>query len=129
MLDALTGDLVTTPSNDFMLVSGAQLIEQRMRIRLKIPLGTWALDPTGGTLGSTVLTVTRMSNVQAAQQLPLLVKESLAPMNDIRIDDVNAWVDEADPRVVNFSVTYSVVDDQGNASDQLQFSDNVVVTQ
>lgn len=126
MLDQLTNDLVATPSNDAQLISGVALVEQRIRIRLKVPLASWPIDPT---LGSRMYGLLRLSPAMAISQLPLVVKEALAPMTDIRVDDVEAWQDEQTTKVVRFSITYAVVGTDGVASDQLQFTDAVEVAQ
>lgn len=122
-LDAVLGDLVATPSGDIMLVSGTEEVEQRIRTRLKVTLGAWALEPA---LGSSVASLLRLPSDMAAQQLPLTVKEALAPMSDVQVQDVVAWVDSQDSRKVDFTVTYVLVDSE-SAGQQIVFSDSIVV--
>lgn len=109
-LDFLTGDLVVTPSNDFGLVSGIDAVEQRIRVRLKIHSQTWELDPTDGTLGSHLTELARLPTYRVLEELPLVVKEALAPMDDIRVVDVTTSLNENVPTQVDFVVVYTMVE-------------------
>lgn len=123
-IDKATGDLVTLANNDFALIDGLELIEQRMRIRIKTPIGTF---PGDLTLGSSLGHVMRLQVAMQLAQLPLTIKEALAPMDDILVHDVDCWVDD-DPRAIRFNVTYSIVSD-GVVGDQVQLLDSLVVNQ
>lgn len=122
-LDRTTGDLVASPSNDVTLVSGLAEVEQRMRTHLRVVLGSYELEPD---LGSTLTGLTRLPIGMAVAQLPLVVRESLAKMTDVQVEDVTAWVSEDDPRKVDFQVVYQVVDD-GVVGDSVAFGDSLVV--
>lgn len=125
-LDAMTRDLVATPSNDIALVSGEDAVEQRIRVCLRIPLGSWLLDPTGGALGSTLGNTTRLPVNQAVFQIPLVVKEALTELPDIRVEDVVAAPDPDYPSRVGFTITYAVVDSDGEG-EIVNFNDFVEI--
>lgn len=122
-LDKTTGDLIVSPANDAGLVSGQDEVEQRMRIRLKVVLGTWQLQPS---LGSTMNSLLRMPTSMTISNLPLVVKEALAPMSDVQVSDVTAWLDPLDPRKVRFDVYYQVVDSESEGQ-LVTFSDSITV--
>lgn len=123
-LDRSTGDLAASPSNDLLLVSGIDVVRQRIRTRLKIQLGTWTINDDTEQIGSTLDALLRLPVFRVIDELPLVVKEALAPMSDIRVIEVDVAPDPNDPKAVGFTVSYQVVDDQG-ASDVLTFSDQV----
>jgi hypothetical protein len=109
------GDLLVGASKDIEVRTGIQSVEQRIRARLHMYQGEWSLDPTGGRLGSTLHDVTRLPNWRAVQEIPLVVKEALAPMEDIDVRDVQAAINPDDPRQVEFAITYAL---RGDTQDQ-----------
>ena len=123
LLDQATGDLVPTAGNDVALVSGSDEIEQRIRTHIKVQLGAYQLDPT---LGSTANSLLRLPVAMAVSQLPLVVKEALAQMSDISVQDVAAWPDPDDPRKARFTVSYTISND--NSGDVVSYNDSLVVT-
>lgn len=82
-----TGDWLFAANADIQGVSGEQVIEQRIRTRLRISQ-PWDLDPTNGTLGSSIREMARLQRGRIVRELPLAIKEALAPMTDIQIQDV-----------------------------------------
>lgn len=118
MVDKTTRDMVSTPSGDVAIVTGDALTQQRMRVRIFVQRGSWALDPSDGQLGGSLSALFRMNVDQAASALPLLVREALAPMADIRVDDVQAAVDEVTPGKINFTVYYTPVTATAEGSPQ-----------
>lgn len=127
-IDRLTGDLLVAPNNDLLLLTGIGVVEQRMRVRLKIHQGDWEFDPTGGSLGSRLTDLLRLPPIRALGELPLVVKEALAPMTDIRVIDVNAELNAEHATQIDFSVVYVVVDSQGVESDEQILEDFLAVT-
>lgn len=125
--DNTIGDLLATPGNDVGLYSGEAVVAQRMRTRLKIPLGSWILDPTGGSLGSRLYDATRMPVSRAIGEIPMIVKEALLPMTDIRVEDVLVEIDANSANTIGFTVLYVVVDSAGNESDTQQFEGTIPV--
>jgi hypothetical protein len=123
MLDRATGDLVATAGNDVALVSGAEEVGQRIRTHVLVQLGSYQLEPR---LGSSANSLLRLSIEQAVAQLPLVVKEALAQMDDIVVSDVEAWADPEDVRKVRFNVRYSTHD--AGSAEPIVFSDSLVVT-
>lgn len=82
------GDLIFSGNRDFAGVSGTDLIEQRMRLRMKVKRGTWVYDDTQ-TLGSQFYTLIGQSADQIHTQIETLAREALRPMADIIIDSVD----------------------------------------
>lgn len=109
-IDYNTGDLVIAPNKDLDVRTGMATIEQRIRVRLRMRQGEWLLDTSGGTLGSTLHDATRQPTWRAVQEIPLIVKEALAPMGDISVRDVAVDVDVDDPRMVHLTIAYSILD-------------------
>lgn len=122
-LDQTTHDLIASPSNDVTLVSGLAEVGQRIRTHLRIQLGSYELEPE---LGSKMNGLLRLPVNIAVAQVPLVVKEALAQMTDILVQDVTAEVDEQDPRKVNFTVVYAVTDDAASG-DAITFNDSIEV--
>lgn len=124
MVDQSMLDLISSPSGDFLLVSDLSEIEQRMRLHLRIVRGSYALQPT---IGSTLTSLTRQPITVAVTQVPLVVKEALSRMEEIQVQDVAASVSAEDPRKIEFTVVYAVVDD-GVAGESAIFNDSIVVS-
>jgi phage baseplate assembly protein W len=84
------GDLVMAGNRDLAGVSGIDLLEQRMRIRLMLHRGSWAFDPDD-TLGSALYTLMGMPPDSAGGSIDPLVRQALKPMeNEISVDEV--WI-------------------------------------
>lgn len=81
------GDLIFGANRDLAGVSGINLIEQRMKIRLKLQRGSWVFDDTE-TLGGNLHILIGQAPDKAAQAAPALVREALRPMEEINVDDV-----------------------------------------
>jgi hypothetical protein len=82
------GDLVFQANRDLLGVSGAQLIEQRIRTRLKIPRGSWTYDDEK-RLGSRLHIILNHDVERAAAEIPVFVREALDEMEDITINNVS----------------------------------------
>lgn len=113
-----TGDWIFAANADIQAVQGEQVIEQRIRTRLRISQG-WQLD-SDGTLGSNVYTLSRVQRGRVLGELPLLVREALAPMTDILVDNVQSAENPEDERQVFVYVDYSPAVSEGevNVPDQ-----------
>lgn len=117
------GDLRIAPNSDLEVVTGQATVDQRIRVRLLIEAGEWELDPTNGTLGSRLRDALRLPVWRAQQEIPLMVREALEPMDDISIHDVIAEVDTLDPNGINLTITYSMIENDGTAA-----ADNLTTT-
>jgi hypothetical protein len=126
-IDRETGDLLVSASNDIELVTGVAETQQRISLRLRVQKGSWLLDPSGGELGSTLVSLTRTKIEQALASIPLLVREALAPMEDIRVEDVDASIDPDVPTRINFVVFYSPVLNDA-VGDPTAYTDSIEVT-
>lgn len=125
-IDYNSGDLLIAPNNDIDLRYGPQTIEQRIRVRLMIRKGEWALDPTGGTLGSRLVDAMRLPVWRSVPQVAQMVKDALAPMTDITVTNVDVQVDEDNPDALNIVVTYSMIE-QGGAMSDLVLSTSLTI--
>lgn len=96
------GDLIFAGNRDLMVVTGQEQIEQRIRMRLLLPRGTFTYD-TDEFVGSDIVgpdiisTLRRIgSDDRVYDDLILRVYEALAPMTDIVVTDVRVeWDEEA----------------------------------
>ena len=82
-----TNDLILSPSGDFLGVQGINLIEQRIRLRLKIRRGSWVYD-TDGTLGSRIDSLLSKTSQQAISEVGAFVHEALDSMDDISVTNI-----------------------------------------
>src|SRR3954451_12829264 len=85
------GDLIFGPNRDLAGISGTDLIEQRMKIRLRVHRGSWVYD-TNGSFGSNLTQTIGMPPDQAHTSINAFVREALRPMADeIEITDIVHW--------------------------------------
>lgn len=85
------GDLIFAGNRDLAGVSGSDLIEQRMRLRLKLHRGSWVYD-ADGNLGSNLWRLIGMRPQDANAAVNALVREALRPMaNEINVADVKVY--------------------------------------
>lgn len=109
-LDTKTGDWIFGANGDIQGVEGETVIEQRVWTRLHIRQG-WELDPTNGQLGSRLsLGLHAIPRGRALIELPLMVKEALAPMDDISVSDVWTEESETDVNAIVIHIRYTVID-------------------
>lgn len=80
-------DLLFSASGDMLGASGQALMEQRIRLRLKIIRGSWLYDSTD-RLGSFLHTIPAGSLEDVQEQVEVIVRDALAPMNDIVVTGV-----------------------------------------
>jgi hypothetical protein len=98
------GDLIVAGNRDLAGVSGIDLIDQRIVIRLKIHRGTWIFDAEG-TLGSFLYRVLGQAP-QSALEIDSYVREALRQMTEISIEEVVTEYDE-DLKSLTVQVLYS----------------------
>ena len=102
-----TGDLIFSPNRDLQYAQGDQIIRQRIHARLMIAK-PWALDPTGGELGSRIYSFLRSTTDKAKTQLRTAVMEALAPIDEISVETVD--VSTPDQRTVRIAIQYVMLD-------------------
>jgi len=102
-------DLLFMGNNDLALVFGNSLIEQRIRLRLKIIRGSWIYD-TSKTLGSDLRQILHETQQSAASKVEPIVRQALLPMKDIRVQSVDVFQGTTEREIiirVNYSQTPS----------------------
>lgn len=91
-----TGDWLFNARRDFTSVSGPDQIEQRIHTRIRIHLGEWIYDKKR-TLGSQLNSALRMPRNRVLGEIPLMLQQALAPMQDV--DILSIEVEEPDPNL------------------------------
>lgn len=110
-LDTETGDWLLGPDRDIEASSGVALLRQNIFTRLKIPRGSFIYDEDG-TLGSRLHSAHRMTLPRAIVEIPGMVREALADMTDVAVNDVTVSVSENNPGQLIVRITYTPVLDQ-----------------
>lgn len=86
------GDLVFAGNRDIAIVTSADLIRQRMMLRLKVPKGTYKGNKD---LGSEMRSLMRAGNTSANRSRGVaIVTQALRPMDDITVNSVEVTPDE-----------------------------------
>jgi phage baseplate assembly protein W len=110
------GDLVISGSKDFSGISGTDLLNQRISIRLRLHRGEWVYDE-GDTLGSQLHQLVGAPQQQVVQVATAYVRNALREMGDeISVDSVEAQTPTE--RTVTLAVYYRVLDDPGAGGEQ-----------
>jgi|SRR5215467_2222375 len=99
------GDLIFGGNRDFAGVSGTDLVNQRITIRLVTHRGAWFYDPDG-TLGSDLYQMAGKSP-DAALEIDARVRDALREMDDIEIQDI-LWIWDEDTKSIIVKVEYVV---------------------
>jgi archaellin len=99
------GDLIFAGNRDFAGVSGIDLVNQRITIRLTTHRGTWFYD-LDGTLGSD-LYQTAGKSPDAALEIDARVRDALREMDDIDIQNID-WIWDDDTKSLIVKVEYMV---------------------
>lgn len=81
------GDLLFAGNRDLTGVGGHSLTEQRIRLRCKIPRGSWVYDEPR-TLGSNLWKLLGVGRADVIENVDPYVREALTPMGDISVEDV-----------------------------------------
>lgn len=109
------GDLVVAGNHDLAGISGIDLIEQRIRLRLRVQRGSWIYDETQ-SLGSNLNSVIGMDPGRAQSAADDLVREALVRMTEIVVAGVTIIYGDKDITTV---VHYQITDesDEGEESE------------
>lgn len=110
------GDLVIAGNRDLAGISGIDLIEQRIRTRLKVYRGSWVYDEDQ-TFGSNLFQAVSLPPDQVEERINGYVREALQPMDDISVVDVGVVTTSHDATVF---VSYQVVDDEIGAEGEIR---------
>jgi len=99
------GDLIMSSNRDLAGVSGADLIEQRIKIRLRMHRGSWFYD-LNDTLGSMLYQIIG-NHPESSLQVDSRVREALQPMDEISIEEIN-WRYDEDGKSLIILLTYDI---------------------
>ncbi len=112
---AANGDVILAGNRDLSGVSGTALLEQRMKMRLRLHRGEWTYD-TRDTFGSNLYKLMGMPPANAAQIAPAYVREALRGMDEIVIEDVKILTGTSSITLIVFyrvsDVTYAAEEEQ-----------------
>jgi phage gp46-like protein len=104
------GDLIVSGSRDLQGCSGSALVQQRIRLRLRMRRGSWSLDRKS-SLGSQLHTLFGQPTEKATSAIIGFVHQALAPMADeIDVRDVTV---ELNKRQFVINIRYSERIDPG----------------
>jgi phage gp46-like protein len=92
------GDVLMAGNHDLQGVSGADLVAQRIRLRLRLQRGSWG----DGKLGSNLHTLVNVEPAKAVEAAQAYTHEALRGMDDIVIDDVQVITTTRDLTVIVF---------------------------
>ena len=114
------GDLILTASRDLAGISGTQLLEQRMKLRLRLHRGEWKYD-YAGTLGSLLYTLSGLPAEHAATYVDAYVRESLLDMQEISVVAVQTEQTTEDiTLIIVYQTVYTEADDTTTSDPDLQ---------
>src|SRR5262245_16609143 len=118
-----SGDFIVAGNRDLAGVSGTDLIDQRIRLRLKLRRGSWVYDDAK-SLGSELYTLSGQDPDAVTDMATAYVRDALRGMGDeIEIEDVVVRAGEATQpgeaiRDIVVSVIYTLSDDTDLETDQ-----------
>jgi hypothetical protein len=115
-IDYNTGDLLRASNKDIELRTGQPTVDQRIRVRLRAVAGEWPFD---ATLGSRLQEAMRYPMWRALQEVPLIVREALAPMTDITLQDVLAEPNADKSSSIDVTILYAINQQDSQAGDIL----------
>lgn len=118
-LALVNGDLVFAANRDLAGISGTDLLEQRMKTRLRVLRASWVYD-RDGTFGSNLHRLIGMAPEAANTAVIAYVREALRPMDkEISIEEITNYyeleggglTDQPDPaaRAIVIVVRYQVI--------------------
>jgi hypothetical protein len=109
-IDYNTGDLLVSSARDIDQRTSVGTIEQRIWVNLRVIEGQWALNPS---LGSRIHDLLRMPVEVAMTEAPLVVREALDKMPDIRVTRVDTGPNKDDTSTIDIRIYYVLTDDEG----------------
>jgi hypothetical protein len=117
------GDVVFSASADLSGISGVDLIEQRMLVRLKLQRGSWVYDEDG-SFGSQLYKLASMTPQTAMVQADAYVREALRDISEIQIDEVAVSMNGS---ALILIISYQVTDETISPSDENEQQLEVVI--
>lgn len=111
------GDLIVTAHRDLAGISGSALVEQRIKLRLRMHRGQWLFDSTQ-SLGSQLYTLAGQKSENAVKYVQAYVREALRDMEEISVEDVQVHLTKKDISLVVLYQQELTQDDSVIPSDQ-----------
>lgn len=118
-----TGDWIFSANRDIAGATGENVIRQRIITRLRTPRGTIRSSPL---MGSRLHEVHKYDERRAIREIPALVQDALAPMEDISITQVEVIprdVKNGIPLQVRVGYAHAVGDAADYAGESNEFSE------
>lgn len=114
-----TGDISFNANGDIGGITGTDLLEQRMKLRLRLHRGSWLYD-TDETLGSLLYRLIGMSSSDAQAVAAAYVREALRPIDEISVDNAEVSVDS---HMLTIIVDYHTVISSGSIDEVTRTQD------
>lgn len=108
------GDIVFSESADLSGISGIDLVEQRMILRLKVERGSWVYDEDL-SFGSQLTKLMSMTPTTGMVQVDAYVREALREITEIQVDAVNVSLDGSSLVLI---IDYHVTDETASLTDE-----------
>lgn len=109
-------DLIFAANRDLLGVGGVELVEQRVKLRIKMERGSWVYD-TNQDLGSNVHRALGKVYDLAASEIPTWVRQALEPMEDIQVHEVQLRQPSGDSQLAEIVVSYAILTAPGETTD------------
>jgi hypothetical protein len=121
------GDLVFGPSRDLKVVQKADLMTQRIMVRLKLPKGSFIFS---ATMGSDINALLRSTNTAEGQARAVsIVTQALRPMDDLRITSISVKQDPLNPKSIMVFIEGSAILSRSGQAKPTSFQAEIPVTQ
>lgn len=111
------GDLILTGHRDLAGISGTALLEQRIKLRLRLHRGEWIYD-LEGSLGSQLYTLSGTPSENATAYVDAYVRDALRDMEDISVVEVQSYPTTEDITLVILYQTEITGEDEDIPADE-----------
>lgn len=109
-------DLIFAANRDLLGVGGVELVEQRIKLRIKMERGSWVYD-INQDLGSNVHRALGKVYDLAASEIPTWVRQALEPMEDIQVQEVQMRQPVDNSQLAEIVVSYEILTAPGETTD------------
>lgn len=109
-------DLIFAANRDLLGVGGVELVEQRIKLRIKMERGSWVYD-INQDLGSNVHRALGKVYDLAASEIPTWVRQALEPMEDIQVHEVQMRQPVDNSQLAEIVISYEILTAPGETTD------------